>query len=103
MATYKESGKDGREWEINEEYSNRDFTNMTFTDADPAIFNNKVILNSCFEQVPIVDDPPPYHVFPNGIENVRVIGSNLNNVFLEAGMDISEDGWNRNSYEMVLI
>jgi hypothetical protein len=101
MQTFTESGKNGREWTVNEKYSNQDFTDADFTEVDPIEFSNMVIINSSFAQNQRNGETPPYQVFPSGIENSRFISSNLDNVAITADMDISDDGWNRNSNRLI--
>lgn len=103
MTTFTECGENGREWLINEVYSNQDFTDCDFTQRDPGEFSNMVIINSCFYQQQRGTEMPPYPVFPTGAENMRFINSNLNNVIVTNEMDISNDGWNRCCNETVLI
>lgn len=86
---------DGTEWEILEEYSGQDFQNQKFTEVDPSVFEGKCIVNSSFFQEPLENDAPPYKVFPDGINVLRMINCNLDNVDIQAGIDFSNDGWNR--------
>ncbi len=103
MTIFKECGENGREWTINEKYSYQDFTNADFTQVDPDEFSNMVIVNSCFYQEPRGNEIPPYPVFPAGSMNMRLINDNLNNVAITSEMDISNDGWNRCSNEIITI
>ena len=88
----------GTEMTVNEKYSHKDFTNQTFTDIDPDEFSNTIIVNSCFYQTRDghKGNRPRFNVFPAGIQNCRFVCCNLDNVVITGGMDISDDGFNRN-------
>jgi len=75
--------------DVNLKYSFKDFTGQTFLDVDPKEFEG-IIKGSCFEQ-----DFPFTKVFPEGIK-ARFIRNNLNNCFIELGMDISDYGEDKN-------
>jgi len=59
---------------MNEKYSYKDFLQKTFTETDPAEWNDTEVIGSCFAQ-----EKPNTEVFPNGIRNVRFIKCNLDN------------------------
>ena len=92
---------DGIEWIVNDDYSNQDFTDLDFLSHDPDEFENMAIVGSCFYQVKREGSLPPYDIFPN-VTNVRFINCNLDNVLIKSGMNISDDGWNRNSARVVV-
>lgn len=88
----------GVELSVNEKYSHKDFTNQKFIDVDPEEFDNTLIVNSCFYQTREANNGnrPRFQVFPPGMKNVRFLNCNLDNVQITGGMDVSDDGWNRN-------
>lgn len=98
MTTWKEAN--GTEWTINDAYSGKDFTDIDFSSANPAEFNNTLIVNSCFFQTAIPGHTPPYDRFPL-VSNLRFLNCNLDNVLVKSGMDVSDDGWNKNSNRVV--
>jgi len=92
---------DDTEWIVNDDYSNRDFTDSDFSLHDPDEFENMAIVGSCFYQKKRDGSAPPYDIFPN-VANVRFLNCNLDNVLIKSGMDISDDGWNRNCNKVVV-
>ena len=92
---------DGTEWVVNDQFSNQDFTDYDFTDFDSSQFNDTAIVGSCFYQKKRDGSAPLYDIFPN-VANVRFLNCNLDNVLIKSGMDISDDGWNRNCNKVVV-
>ena len=86
---------DGKEWAVNDQFSNQDFTDFDFIDFYSSQFDNTVIINACFYQTYRDGFSPPYSIFPSGMKNVRFIACNLDNVQITSEMDISSDGWNK--------
>jgi hypothetical protein len=102
MKTFKTSGKNSVTYTLNEKYSHKDWTDVDLTDVDPEEFNDTCIVNSCFYHTPKGNsNRPKYPVFPPNVSNVRFISCNLDNVLITGGMDISDDGFNRNSNQQI--
>jgi hypothetical protein len=101
MAIFKESGSNGKEWNLNEKYSNQDLSDQDFSRSDPSEFNETAIIGSSFFQTPIDGIEPPYMRFPNAIKDVRCIACNLDNVTPQAGLILDDDGWNQNTNRVV--
>ncbi len=70
--------------EINQKYSNKDFTNFVMTDADTKELNNTIIRNSCFYQDGVIDR----HIFPEKMTGVIFEDCNLDNVYIPTGNTI---------------
>jgi hypothetical protein len=101
MTTFTECGLNGRTWDVNEKYSHGDFTDVDLSEIDPAEFDNTCVINSCFYQSPRQGVVQPYNSIPANMQNVRFIQCNMDNVSIPAGADISDDGWNRNSNQII--
>ena len=70
--------------EVNQKYSYKDFTNITFIDKSASDFNNTIIKGSCFYQ----ENKPDSHIFPEDIKGVIFEKCNLDNVYIPLGNTI---------------
>jgi len=79
---------------INEKYSFKDFTGMSFIENDPDEFSDSTIKGACFSQES--NDDTLKSIFPVGMQNVVFENCNLDNVLLPKTCTISGSTSNRN-------
>jgi len=82
----------------NDQYSHKDFTGKIFINNDPEEFNHTCIVGSCFSQES--DGIKKIEVFPQVVD-LQFKRSNLDNVNIQPGMTLIDDGLDINSHRLI--